>query len=66
MAETTESHLRMKDLANAASLARDAARNAEPDTLSVSTPYGQAVVHLDTEGADVQLSEGATVHVRFG
>lgn len=61
----TEHEHRIKDLANAAALTARAAGNVEADTLSVSTPYGQAVVHLDGEGADVQLSEGATVHVRF-
>ena len=64
--DATEQRHRMKDLANAASLARDAARNAEAGTVSVRTPYGQAVVHLDGEGADVELPEGGTVHVRFG
>lgn len=59
-----QSHLRA--VANAAALSRDAARRADGDTVVVATPYGKATVHLDEEGADVTLPEGATVHVRFG
>jgi predicted lipid-binding transport protein (Tim44 family) len=63
---TKEQRHRLKDLANAAALTARAAGNADPETVSVSTPYGQATVHLDRQGADVDLPEGATVHVRFG
>ena len=62
----TESELRLKDVANTASLARDAARNADAETVAVRTPYGKAIVHVDGKGADVELPEGGTVHVRFG
>jgi hypothetical protein len=63
---TKEQRHRLRDLANAAQITADAAENADAETVSVSTPHGQAVVHLDSEGADVQLPEGGTVHVRFG
>ncbi len=63
---TKEHRHRLKDLANAAQITADAAENADADTVSVSTPHGPATVHLDGEGADVQLPEGRTVHVRFG
>ena len=36
------------------------------DPFVVHTGEGRAVIHLDAHGADVQLPEGATVHVRFG
>jgi len=63
---TKEQRHRMKDLANAAQITADAAENADTETVSVSTPHGPATVHLDSEGADVKLPEGRTVHVRFG
>jgi hypothetical protein len=76
MMDKTEARHRMKDLACAASLARDAAESAPeaaaPEAAApegptvVHTPYGKALVHVDGEGADVELPSGATVHVRFG
>lgn len=63
---TKEHRHRLKDLANAAQIAADAADNVEPDTVSVNTPHGPATVHLDSKGADVELPEGCTVHVRYG
>ena len=65
MSETEKKRL-LRDVATAASLVRDVARNSEAGTVAVCTPYGQAVIHLDDNGADVKLPEGATVHVRFG
>lgn len=54
-------------VANAAALSRDTARRADTaDVVVMETPYGRAVVHIDSEGADVELPSGATVHVRFG
>ena len=53
-------------VANAAALVEDTAGRAQQDMAVVHTPYGKAVVHLDEHGADVELSEGSTVHVRFG
>jgi len=69
MMDKTEARHRMKDLACAASLARDAAESA-PEAAApegptvVHTPYGKALVHVDSHGADVRLPSGATVHVR--
>jgi hypothetical protein len=70
MMDKTEARHRMKDLACAASLARDAAESApeaaatESGPAVVHTPYGKALVHVDGHGADVRLPGGATVHVR--
>ena len=77
MMDKTEARHRMKDLACAASLARDAADSAPeaaaPDATEVAatesptvvhTPYGKALVHVDSHGADVRLPSGATVPVR--
>jgi len=52
-------------VANAGALARDAAERSRSETAVMETPYGRAVVHVDGEGADVELPEGGTVHVRF-
>ncbi len=51
-------------MANAAQLLAEATETADEDTAALHTPYGRAVVHLDAEGADVELPSGATVHVR--
>lgn len=61
---------RLNDVANAAALTAAATENAgtenaEEGTATVWTPYGKAVVHLERDGADVELPEGATVHIRF-
>jgi len=65
--DKTEARHRMRDLACAASLARDAAESADKcdgGPMVVHTPYGKALVHVDSHGADVRLPGGATVHVR--
>jgi hypothetical protein len=63
--DETEARHRMKDVANAAALLRDAARRADGDTVAMETPHGKAEIHADGHGADVRLPTGATVHVRF-
>ncbi len=65
MDSPTEREHRLKDVANAAHTALTAARRSETDTAVLHTPYGKATVHIDGEGADVELPSGATVHVRF-
>jgi len=52
-------------VANAATLLAEAVEKASEDTAALHTPYGKATVHVDGEGADVELPSGATVHVRF-
>jgi hypothetical protein len=66
MDSPTEKEHRLKDIANAAALLRDAADNADGGPAVVHTPYGKAVVHADKHGADVRLPGGRTVHVRRG
>jgi len=57
--------LELKDLANAAAIAADAAGSAPPVTRTVDTAYGLATVHRDDAGADVVLHDrDVTVHVR--
>jgi hypothetical protein len=65
MDSSTEREHSLKDVANAAHIAFSAVRMSETDTAVLHTPYGKATVHLDAEGADVELPSGATVHVRF-
>ncbi|WP_251961660.1 hypothetical protein [Salinibacter ruber] len=60
----TQRRTRLTDVANAAQLLAEATETADEDTAALHTPYGRAVVHLDAEGADVELPSGATVHVR--
>ncbi len=60
-----EKEHRLKDVANAAHIAFSAVRRSETDTAVLHTPYGKATVHVDAEGADVELPSGATVHVRL-
>lgn len=63
----TERDMRTKDVANAAGLLAEATRSAPDRSLkTVSTPYGDADVILDNNGADVVLhDEQVTVHVRL-
>jgi len=61
----TQRRTRLTDVANAATLLAEAVEKASEDTAALHTPYGKATVHVDGEGADVELPSGATVHVRF-
>lgn len=64
---STADYDRTAEVANAASIVRDAVRNAdiEESPAVIQTPYGKAVVRHDDAGADIQLPEGATVHLRW-
>ncbi len=61
----TQRRTRLTDVANAATLLAEAVETADKDTAALHTPYGKATVHVDAEGADVELPSGATVHVRL-
>ena len=61
----TQRRTRLTDVANAATLLAEALEKASEDTAVLHTPYGKATVHVDAEGADVELPSGATVHVRL-
>jgi len=63
--QANKRRLRLTDVANAAHLLAEAVETAGEDTGAVHTPYGRAVVHLDGEGADVELPSGNSVHVRL-
>ena len=63
---TAEDDHKTKDLANSAAIVAEAARNAPARDLdAVRTPYGEATVILDDNGADVVLHrQNVTVHIR--